>query len=57
MKFSQQLNINVKRVELDLGMETARPFRLAEVATSNAWAESAAAVSGTYTADASAVKS
>ena len=47
----------VKRVELDFGMETVRPFRLAKVATSDAWAERVAAVSGIFTEDAAAVKS
>ena len=47
----------VKRVELDLGMETVRPFRRAHDATSEAWAERVAAASGMITADAAAVKS
>ena len=40
-----------------MGMDTVRPFLLAQFATSDAWAERAVAVSGTCTADAAAVKS
>ena len=40
-----------------MGIETVSPFRLAKVATSDAWAERVAAVSGIFTEDAAAVKS
>ena len=47
----------VKRVELDFGMETVRPFRPAHEATSEAGAERVVVASEMFTADAAAVKS